>query len=101
MSLKDKILAKNLKSKEIVVDGEKVRVRELTGSERVALGDIEGSRESAAFVFLKAVDIGVPVSEKEFVKMFDLDIDSITKLVQEVYKLSNLGADASEEAEKN
>jgi len=99
--LKDKILAKKLKTKEVVVDGEKVKVRELTGSERVALGDIEGARNNAAFVFLKAVDLGVTVSDKEFEKMFDLDIDSITDLVQEVYNLSNLGADASEEAEKN
>jgi len=101
MSLKDKILAKKLKSKEITVDGEKIRIRELTGSERIGLSDIEDSRELAAFVFLKAADLGEPVSEDDFVKMFDLDVGTVTEIIQEIYDLSGLGIDKLEEAEKN
>jgi hypothetical protein len=102
MSLKSKLLNKNLKQKNVRVDGDTVKVRELTGTERIKLGDMdEDVKERFRYVFLNAVDLGEPVSKDEFEKMFDVDFESVSTLVREVLDLSGLTDKSAGELEKN
>jgi len=102
MSLKDKILAKKLKSKEITVDGEKIRIRELTGSERIEFGDLpKDVKARYCYLFLKAADTGEKLTEADFSSMFDLGFKEIDETVDAILELSEMKDSAAEEAEKN
>jgi len=107
MSLKDKLLKKNLPSKEVTVSGNKARIRSLTGMERLEFGSLDDSDTPEAirgrywFIWSKAVDLGEPLSREEFNTIFDCDFPTVFELFLAVLKLGKMDADSVEEAEKN
>jgi hypothetical protein len=107
MSLKETLLKSKLPTKEVNIRGNKIKVRSLTGLERLEFGNLDDSetpeaiRERYWFIWSKAVDLGEAISKEEFNKIFDCEFPVVFELFLEVLKLGKMDADSVKDAEKN